>query len=320
MLEMYFHLRETRDLGLLDIFRRHPNADLRTEVARNPNATSEMLLELASDADEMVRQAVSSNPGCSRECIDLLLVDPVDRVTLHLSTNPNLPPEIMREWAGRGGTVDVSLARNPHCPEDVMLKLIEFGDYEVCMNLACNPHASGRILEVLAASEEESVRGQTAFNDRLPLRALVRLLRDDDPGVRCAALTNWQCPASFLVEASKSKSFDVLISVARHPRTPPKILATLADYEYLAEEYDPEWDPDVGDPDTSFKQVLVALASNPMVPKDALSRLAAHEDEDVAGAAKKNPRQTFDDEDDLWKTISVHWDPNQGKPFIRQPY
>jgi hypothetical protein len=233
-----------------------------------------------------------------------------------LSKNPNLPTEIMREWVGRWRTADESLARNPNCPEDVMLKIAELGDYEACINLAGNRLTSAPVLIVLAQSEEESVRGAVANNQRLPLPAVLRLLRDDDEGVRSIALTHWQCPASFLVEASQSKSFDILRSVAQNPRTPPMILASLADHNYSAEVYGPE----LGGPDTAHKEVLVALASNPMVPKDALSRLAANEDKDVAGAAKKNPRRTFDDEDDLWKTASVHWDPDEGKPVIRQPY
>lgn len=315
---MYFYLRTTTGLSLLDIFRRHRNSQLRADVASNPNATPEMLLELATDADEMVRQAVARNPSCSMECINLLLVDPVPRVPLHLAGNPNLPVSVMREWAGRGRTVPLSLASNIKCPEDVMLQLAEHEDYELRLNLAGNAGASARVLEVLAAAEEEGVRGQAACNNRLPLLALLRLLQDEDLDVRCAALGHWQCPPSFLVEASKSKSFDVLKCVARHPRTPPKILAWLADYEYSAEEFDPEWD-EHGFPDTGYKEVPVALASNPMIPKEVLSRLEGHEDKGVSEAANKNPSREFD-EDFGNEVIAVHWGRGQDMPFIHQPY
>lgn len=310
------YLGETRDLAVLDIYRRHRNTNLRTEVARNPHATPEMLLELASDADEMVREVVAANPSCSEACIDVLLMDPVPRVTRELCKNPNLAPEVMREWVGKWRTADESLARNPNCPEDVMLRLAELGDYEACINLAGNPKTSVRVLELLAESEEESVRGAVAQNARMPLPTLMRLLRDADELVRCSALTHWLCPASFLVEASKSNSLEILECVTRHPRTPPRILASLADYKPSPVD----WDPDLEVMGTTLGDVIVALASNPMVPRDVLLRLTAHEDDKVASAAQKNPARTFDDEDELWKTISVRWDPDQGKPVIHQPY
>jgi hypothetical protein len=285
---LLFHLRETKDLRLLDALRRHPSYELRGAVGCNPAATSAMLIELASDENVEVRKHVASNPSCPQEAVDLLLCDPVLAVQRGLAWNPSVPVSKLREWAAYWPKTDAAMAKNPACPEDVMARLAESGDHDVCVGLLENPSTPIGLIEGMATSDDDTVRGLVACADRTPLRTILKLVRDDEYEVRYAALGHWLCPVSFLVEAAEEKVFEAWVVVARNPRTPANILARLADYDYEPGEYAADPDPDWG-PETAFRDVLEALASNPMLPDNVYRKLATHQDEGITALIKKLP-------------------------------
>jgi len=64
-------------------------------VAENPNASPELLIELAHHADGDVRAAVADNPNVTSELFEILMADENPDVRYRLAENPNLPMQLL---------------------------------------------------------------------------------------------------------------------------------------------------------------------------------------------------------------------------------
>ncbi|PNH85249.1 hypothetical protein CXZ05_06960 [Arthrobacter sp. AFG20] len=175
-----------------------------------------------------------------------------------------------------------------------LLKLYPHSD--VPHNLLMNPCITPGVIEEIAASTDfEHVRAWTASHPKAPASLVQRLLNDPDHEVRTAALTHWACPVQFLTAAVRTKDFDSWKAVAGNARTPRNILLRLALYEYDAGEYANEDEDEWAIDRVCFRDVLVALASNPMTPRHVVERLAVSDDGTVAEAAQANPAKGTED-------------------------
>lgn len=288
--ELYWHLQATGDVRLLSKFSRHQSEQLRQAVALNSATPAPILYTLALDENPDVRANVAGNSSCPEDLLPLLLEDPVPSVGRTMARNPNLPAAKFREWVGRDRHTDVFLAQNPACPEDVMLQLIALHPQtDPTVDLASNPSATLRVLEVIANSEHEGARAVLATNVMLPLPLLLKLLRDPDEQVRTNARDHWNCPVQFLEAAAATKDFDVWAALARNPRTPVSVLTELGSYKFLPHEYSRPEDSPANLWVETYVEVLEALASNPALPAELLARLGDSDDEKVSSKAHANP-------------------------------
>lgn len=288
--ELFWSLESTSDIRLLAKFSRHESEDLRRAVAGNPETPGPILCELALDPSPEVRGNVAGNRSCPEDMLPLLLEDPIHGVGYSMARNPQLPLEKFREWVGQDRHVDLSLAQNRACPEDVMLQLIALHPHgDPTLDLATNPSATPRVLEEIVNSDHGSARAAVATHTMLPLPLLLRLLRDPDEQVRIPALSHWNCPIQFLEEAAARMDFEVWAVLAGNPRTPASVLMKLASYKYGPHEYaHSENSPDSQWVET-YLEVRESLASNPALPAELLARLGGSEDERVSSRAQSNP-------------------------------
>lgn len=273
--------------NFLVVLSRHEDSGIRSGVAGNERTPTSVLDELAVDPAAIVRAEVASNPACSAESLGLLMEDPELDVRIAAGANTEFPPERFQEWMELGGKACENISRNPNVPESIMLALLERQPpADVPSGLMMNPAVTPRVLEKLCESDDEGMRGWAVSHPKTPSSAVRKLLRDEDPQVRAAALTHWSCPVPFLTAAIKKKNFHEWHAVAGNACTPRGVLGWLALYEYTPEEYHDGMDVHH---ETGFRDVLISLASNPMTPGHVIHKLASSEDPDIAAQAKRNP-------------------------------
>jgi hypothetical protein len=104
------------------------------------------------------------------------------------SSNPNSPPEYLRELARTENTMILRrLAENTACPPDVLVELHTHRDYEVRAHVACNSSTPPEVVSLLSADPSVDVRSFMAGNPNLPLDILSRFIMDSNSIVRDAA-------------------------------------------------------------------------------------------------------------------------------------
>lgn len=116
---------------VLEILARHPDEDVRADVAACSGTPSELLFQLYQDSSR-VRQSLGTNRNLPEELLQLLIHNADDLVRACVAVNPALRREWLEVLADDpfSGTRE-NLAQNPSIPDDLLLKLLHDPDEHV---------------------------------------------------------------------------------------------------------------------------------------------------------------------------------------------
>jgi hypothetical protein len=230
-------------------------------AARHPDTPRQTLLELLSDENWRVRQALTHNPALPPELLGLLAQDSDADVRQGVALHPSTPGEVLLALA-RDEHLEVrrKAAQNPALPEEARLWLLLDEDESLQAAVRRNPGLSSHTLEL--------ARRALALQP-LELARLEQLARGSASCRRLAA-ANPSTPRAVLERLVRDTDWRVRQAVARNPSTPPDLLAALAT-----------------DTDRDVRQ---AVAAHPAVAREALEGLLSDPDELVRRSAWHNPR------------------------------
>ena len=107
------------------------NSDVRENIARHPNTSTEILDRLSYDNNNDVRYFVARNPNTSTETLDRLSYDD-DDVRHNVAQNPNTSIETLERLSYDGDNrVRRDLAQNPNTSIEILDRLSYDNDYGV---------------------------------------------------------------------------------------------------------------------------------------------------------------------------------------------
>jgi ABC-type xylose transport system substrate-binding protein len=176
---------------------------LARSVATNPNASPELLEELAKNRDKKIRQNLAANPNTPTQVLIKLgatfpfelLENPV--FSLLLLENPNfleeMPqetllellrcpsvPESFLEWAisQKNSQIEQAVAENPGTPSTILELMADKASSGILRNIGANPNTPESVLEKLADKRDSSIRKAVAKNPKIPDRLVEKLARD----------------------------------------------------------------------------------------------------------------------------------------------
>lgn len=212
----------------------------RLEFARNSDASSEILDELASDPDAIVRRAVAANPSTSPEAFLSLAGDPDDeiRLTAANATHPDAASAKHDSYSYRRKSREVGyreafelLAQDAKATVRLAVVL----NAEVFWNVMSDPSASRMAFDadpaVRAAIIESISTRRWSYNDHFGLSpdALAHLIRTGSPEVwRVLAGGRVDLPSEVLKNLVDTEDSETTALVAQHHRVPKKLLLRLA--------------------------------------------------------------------------------------------
>lgn len=287
-----WNLYATQDLRVLDVYSESDDPLLRARVAQNAAAPAEMLATLSIDPDNDVRSAVAGNPNTPNDCIKRLVEDRVPEVRWHLTGHPAASESFLTDVSGSAEWVDFNIVRHPNCPPDLgkelIARLCTADDTEALSRVALDPKTTPAVLQSIVNYGDEGVNTCVASNPGLTLPILLVLLNSDSYYVQASALAHRRCPVPYLVQAAHHRILDMRLSVADHPRTPPRVLAEMAVFPYGPEAFE-EHSEVYANPPARGVDILRAVALNPLTPVETLDLLAEHVSTEVAQASTKNP-------------------------------
>lgn len=208
---------------------RDPSVLVRRALAKNPEATGDILTVLSKRKDRETANAIPDHPNCSPAlAVKVLLRDynvrlsgesiavpdileafekaqhDVESQQFLMSSfvlcHPKCSPELLTSYALVPSSVDVqaSIAINPSCPPALLAELATSQDLAVRENVATNPSCPPEVLEHLARDKNVEVRRSVASNERCNRRTFEALASDDDYRVRLSIAGDPMCPGSTL--------------------------------------------------------------------------------------------------------------------------
>jgi hypothetical protein len=199
-------------------------------VAHNKNTSSNTLGSMDLDKNYELRRLIVSNKNC-----------PI--YTLHDAVqNHNSEQDLQ------------AIAQNPHCPEDILEKIIEirlpFNDhYDYALRaVANNPNCTLNILQKLNETEDPGVHnaitahhkcspeliresmyagyGQegAAQNPNCPPDMLEKLALDSQYGIRAFVAQNPSTPMETIINLGRNKDKNITENLLRRPDCPPEVV------------------------------------------------------------------------------------------------
>ena len=225
-------------------------------IAANRHARLGVLIRLACNDLDEVRQAVAQNPSAGPETLALLSVDPVMEIAAAAIANSGCPHALVLVGAVHGTnelkaaaaanpsagddllralclpddsdrSVRAAAAANPNTPPDAIERLTDDRYRSVRAAAAANPNTPPDAMERLAGDSDRSVRAATAANPNTSSDAMERLADDRDRYVRAAAATNPICGSGLLERLARDNQMGVRAAVAANPACPPATFSGL---------------------------------------------------------------------------------------------
>ncbi|MHA6758925.1 variant leucine-rich repeat-containing protein [Streptacidiphilus sp. PAMC 29251] len=305
---------------------RHPDPEVRQEIAERDDLPAVLLLLLARDPEVAVACAVAEHRALPAESARQLAAHPDQVVRAALAHNPAVPPEVLaalladgggsplsccgvcrqlpdeaerRERCGdhRAGIVVIQAAAlgNPSTPSAGLERFVDFPDLWGRADLAQRPDLPEPLQRRLAADPQPQVRAALAENPVLA-PALIQLLADDpEPRVRRAAALNPSFPLPLLERSAPADRLG--------PAPLPRILAA-SEEELRRLAMSPT------------AQVRAMVADRRNLPADLLARLAADPDPGVAKRIAPDP----DLDPDQMRALAERHGPRLYAALARNPH
>jgi hypothetical protein len=230
--------------------RSHPNIEVVSWLASNPNCTAPKLDVLAQHESSQIRALVAGHARVSRETQRRLLYD--ENSAIRGLMAHKLPADELQILYRLGANEDLSAFKasrqDPNLSTDELLSYIELGPFAAYL-VSQHPNApsveifatnkdpfiragaatassSIEILESLSTAPEETVRAAVAKNPRCPERLLEKLLTDLSPMVREAVASSTR-NEKFLSQLAGDTADHVVIGVLSHEELPTSLLSQL---------------------------------------------------------------------------------------------
>lgn len=201
---------------LAEIARKKPWAS--AFVAAHPDAPSDALLTIATNADEKTLEVLCARTDLSPEASLVAL---------------------KRLAASSSSDHRALVARHPDAPAGVLSMLSSDEDRRVRENVAANPRLPADSMQELRRDREESVRNALEGNPALPAALAESLHAEREAVLRKAAssksettrqtvASNARTPLEILIRLADDESIRVRREVAGNPSTPVEVLRSLA--------------------------------------------------------------------------------------------
>ena len=165
----------------------------------------DVLDDLAKDENEYVLNELAKNPNLSPESLDKLSNNPSTKIRGNVAQNPNTSQETLKKLAGdESNFVVIKVVTNYNADSDVLKQVAKNAKYEsTLIGLAKHPNSTGDILKYVGEKTKDEITKQ--FLAKHP-----------------------NVPQSTLEQLSKSSNINVLLEVAKNPKTSNEILEKLA--------------------------------------------------------------------------------------------
>lgn len=165
-----------------------------TLVPRVATASAEELRRLAASGVRQLRMLVAQRPDLPPDLVNTLAGDPDPAVATSIASHPGLSPAQLRAIVTRhGARVFAGVARNPHCPTDVLYHLATHGrSGRVYREIA--GHANTSAATLLLCLAYPRALAPAARHPALPPSTIVELLDHPDTDVSDAAAANPSLP------------------------------------------------------------------------------------------------------------------------------
>ncbi|MEG4320446.1 MULTISPECIES: HEAT repeat domain-containing protein [unclassified Microcoleus] len=238
---------------------------LREAIAWNPNTPFDVLKELATDDNHLVRINIALSPHTPIPILLQLAQDDDAEVRARVAWNFNTPEKVLEQLAGQLASLNYSYLHTLEVngyktPVTIIEQMAIDRRSEVRKGVAKYRNTPAKILEKLADDEETGVRRMVALNVNTPFRVLLgQLARDADVGVRSAV--------AIRLNAINLSPFSILSATDL-----PQIIASLEE----AREF--QGAPQINSNDLSLESFL-ARDSNTL---ESLLQLLAHHENSSA--------------------------------------
>ena len=233
---------------------RDPQFEVRVALARRNDTPASVREILAYDSDVRTRHAVAIHPQTPPRLLEKMVTGGSYRVRYGVALNPNTPAHALQRLArDRDHQVRAMVARNPSTPEPILAGLL---------------------------ADDDHVRVSLARNPACPERLQLRLLRDRNDDVRCAALRRINPTARGVDLAAALADERLRVVMAGNARLPASTLTQ------LAQQLDPAL------PGRYDRRLAQTLASNPAAPTDALDTLAHIADAETQALVAQHAQTT----------------------------
>jgi len=304
----------------------HKSARLPLYLAKHPKTPSSVLEKLADNKDLdwhvriKIQKAIARNSQTSLSVLEKLAGEHI-KVKQAVARRRHLPISLIVQLAMDYQIHSMRvLCENLSIPGSLLLQLTDHPEFRVRQMVAWHPNTPVEVLEKWA--NESELRKGVAYNSSTPAEILAQLAADDDDQIQASVAQNPSTPAIVLEQLANNPIHDLLLAkhpntplavleivierlamdqrlsvrkyVAKHPRTPAKILTQWA-------KKNPELHPWIAqNPNTptdileellqkSLLEVREAVAQNPNTASGILLQLSKDRQPKVRQSVAKNP-------------------------------
>ncbi|MBD2206119.1 hypothetical protein H6G33_28340 [Calothrix sp. FACHB-1219] len=244
-------------------------------AARSNQTPIPVLQQLAKDADEAIRQAVSKNANLPLNKLLEFTKDPSFHVRSNLAYKPlhskiPTPIQLLEILAqDESPIIRAKVAEHPDTPVEILVQLANDTSREVKTKLIANPNTPVTILTRLGL-EENLVNQRNPNTPGIVLAQAVKSMSGKNLADFIKhPVKGSQMPAETLAQLATHTDSSVRYRVASHPNTPATVLRQLARDSYVA--------------------TVRAVASNPNTFPETLEVLASHPDFTTRLDVARNP-------------------------------
>ena len=138
------------------------------DLAEDPSATPDVLINLSQHPNWGVRWRVAQNPNTPPEILIQLSTDEEFIVRKHVAMNPNTPPHILGGMLHDFPGIRSGLARNPAIHPSILKHLLKEEYVEVLQAVACHPSTPHDAITTLSQDKDRVVRLYVARNPSSP--------------------------------------------------------------------------------------------------------------------------------------------------------
>ncbi len=253
----------------------------------------ELLEKLAQDESEQIRQEVANHPDTPEELLIKLANDSSINVKKVLIRNLNTPVTVLNRLGLEENLVDAS---NPNTPAEVLASQVNSILRSQSNSRQSNSESANKplvelikhpvkgtkmpieILDKLASHHYSSVRYRVASHPNTSTSTLEKLARDSYvPTVR-AVVDNPKTPPNILEYFAKYTDLTTRLSLVSHPNTPARVLRQFVeDAQKSINAPNNTKDALKSGIFGDAYSLLIAIASSPKTPIDALEIIARRE-------------------------------------------
>lgn len=156
--------------NVLYAFANVPRNIVKTNVAKNPNTSSEALNVLAEDTDYFVLMYVTKHNNVTTEILNKVYGKTTNGTVMGiLAESAKTSPEVFSKLAQHDQiSIVTKVAKNPICPPEVLAELSKSNIGEVRVEVAKNPNTPVEVLKFLSEDKSRDVLLVIALNPNIP--------------------------------------------------------------------------------------------------------------------------------------------------------